>query len=193
MDSAIRFRFKFEVSEYFAIDDASDERHEYVDGVIHPMSDEAYDALPIVRSVDAVLNTSRKIRARLGNPDADRLMVDIRVRNGHLGQPLLYGPPLDPAATHGFREVPNRSFIVELPPDDALTGFAGLALYREAPGLRDYILISQRKPCIVTWTDRGGGSFERRAFDHLDAMVPIESLAICLSVREIYASDPCFA
>ncbi len=88
----------------------------------------------------------------------------------------------------GVRSLQNPTLVVEvLSPsteeDDRSDKFA---CYTSLPSLQVYMLVSQARPRVETYTRQQDGFWQPAKFDGLDAVVPLPSLGCELRLADIY-------
>jgi Uma2 family endonuclease len=174
-------------ADYLALEEASNTKHEYLDGEIYGMAGgtPAHAALSVAVS-SALLTQLRGGRCRVYSSDL-RVRVlatglatypDVTVVCGDLE------PDPESATT-----VANPRVVVEVLSDGTEGYDRGQKLdhYRSIPSLAAVVLVSHRAPAIEVWERRPDGGWGRREFG-AGQVAEIEALPARLVVDEIYAS-----
>jgi Uma2 family endonuclease len=60
------------------------------------------------------------------------------------------------------------------------------AHYRRIPSLREYLLVSQKEPKIERFLRNDDGTWTLTEVEGMDAVLPLPSLGIAISLREVY-------
>ncbi|MEO7328612.1 MAG: Uma2 family endonuclease [Minicystis sp.] len=180
--------------EYLALEEKSLTKHEWLDGVVVDM-----DALGRARGTIEHAFIIASVIGELGNQlhrrRAQVFPSDLRLR----------------VVATGLATYPDASVVcnkVELDPDDrnAITNPAVLievlsdsseaydrgekfAHYRRIPSLREYVLVSQRRPLIEVWRKNDEGLWVLAEEATAGQVAKLASIGCSLSVDEIYA-DP---
>jgi Uma2 family endonuclease len=171
--------YRFTVEEYLAFERASDERHEYLDGVIYAMAGSAGSPLR-------------------GTP-CRAFSKDTKVRCGpycsHTREGLYAYPDLvvvcGPGEYHDqARDVLlNPTVIVEVlsPSTEAFDRGDKLHRYRRwLPTLTDYVLVAQDRPVIDHYQRTTTGKWELETLEGLDAYLQLPSIACTVPLADVY-------
>jgi len=177
--------------EYLAFEDASDTKHEYLDGEVFAMAGGTIAHGALAMAVGTALSNALR-----GRP-CRVLSSDVRVRAKATG--LATYPDItvvweqvqvDDHDPHG---VTNPRLIVEVL-SDSTEGYdrgAKAAHYRRIPSLREYVLVSQREPLIEVYRRNERGNWELFSEARAGEVAELTSCgpAIALDVDAIYR-DP---
>ena len=172
------------VEEYFAFDEASDYKNEYIDGEVFPMTGgTAYHA-------EIMLNLSFALQLRLRGGDFH--FYSSAMRNSVSPTRYLY-PDLsivrgEPALDEGAINLFNPTLVAEvLSPTTAHKdrGFKR-EQYQSIPSLQVYLVIDQFEAQVEV-DSRHDNSWQTRRFAGLDAVIPLPALDCDLPLAEIYA------
>jgi len=177
--------------EYLAFEDASETKHEYLDGEVFAMAGGTIAHGALAMAVGAALSNALRDRP------CRVLSSDVRVRSKATG--LATYPDVtvvceqiqvDDDDPHG---VINPRVIVEVL-SDSTEGYdrgAKAAHYRRIPTLREYVLVSQREPLIEVYRRNERGNWELFSEARSGELAELTSCgpAIALDVDAIYR-DP---
>ena len=171
------------VAEYFAFDEASEIKHEYIDGEIFPMTGGTLNhALIMVNAVGALWQ-------RLKGTDCRVLSSDMRNRIN----PTRYVYPDfsvvcgDPATDEGAVTLWNPTLIGEVTSPSSMDYDRGLKrrFYHSMASLQVYLVIDQHR-VHVELHERQDGGWLQREFSDLDAVIPLPALDCEIPLAEIY-------
>lgn len=175
---------------YLAMERASAERHELVDGVIVGMAGTSYAHNVIVANLVAALAASS---ARGAKPGGCRpLSSDMRIKVETTG---LYAYPdvLLVCGEPAFKDeradtLLNPAVIVEVlsPPTEAFDRGDKFAHYRRLTSLRDYVLVAQNRPRVEHF-QRQGDVWVLREIEGLDGRVVLEAAGCEVTLAAMYA------
>src|SRR5216683_888870 len=184
--------YRFTVEEYLAFERASDERHEYLDGVIYAMAGSASPQAMAGESEDhgtICTNLGGVLFAQLRGTPCRAFSKDTKVRCGpyrsHTREGLYAYPDLvvvcGPSQYHDqARDVLlNPTVIVEVlsPSTEAIDRGDKLYRYRRwLPTLMDYLLVAQDRPLIDHYHRQEDGAWALHAMEGLQAEVHLETI-----------------
>lgn len=166
------------IDDYLRIEEMSEVRHEYVQGVIQAMVGGSARHNLITSSVMSLL------RAHLRDRPCYVFMSDMKVRIGE----VFYYPDvmvvcgqLEPTALYQTQPV----LLVEVLSDstEAKDRLEKLVAYQSLPSVKEYLLVAQDKVSAdlyrrvgETWQVENLGYGDRVAFESVELSVPIETL-----------------
>jgi Uma2 family endonuclease len=188
-------RIYFTEEEYLAIERASEERHEYIDGRIFAMASESDQHEEIRVNLIGGLFSQLK-----GKPCRTRAQ-NTKVRSGP--------EPTSSKTPEGFYSYPdvlvvcgerkfhdkyrdvllNPNVIIEVlsKSTEAFDRGEKFIRYRTwLPALTDYILVSQEKPVIEHYRRQSDGEWVLSTLEGLDAALKIESIGCSLKLSDVY-------
>ena len=172
------------VEEYFAFDEASEYKNEYIDGDVHPMTGgTAYHA-------EIMLNVGFALRLRLKAGDMRFYSSAMRVRVS----PALYlYPDLSvvrgqPELDEGALNLHNPTLVAEVTSPATAHKDRGFKrdLYQSIASLQVYLVIDQFEAQVEV-DARAGDSWRTKRNAGLDAVIPLPALGCELPLAEIYA------
>jgi Uma2 family endonuclease len=185
--------YRFTVEEYLAFERASEERHEYLDGVIYAMAGESPDHGRIC------MNLAATLVPQLRGSDCEAFSKDMKVCCGpyrtHTREGLYAYPDLvvicGAMQFHGQAEdvLVNPKLIVEVlsPSTEAFDRGEKFRRYRAwLPTLTDYVLVAQDRPIIDYYQRTPTGRWELETLEGLDAHVHLPSIACTVPLAEVY-------
>jgi Uma2 family endonuclease len=185
--------YRFTVEEYLAFERASDERHEYLDGVIYAMAGESPDHGRICVNLVATLV------ARLRGSNCEVFSKDTKVCCGpyraHTREGLYAYPDLvvvcGAMQFHGQAEdvLVNPQVIVEVlsPSTEAFDRGEKFHRYRRwLPTLTDYVLVGQDRPVIDHYHRAEDGLWMLQTLEDLEARLALETIGCTVPLAEVY-------
>lgn len=180
-------RHYYSLTEYFALEQASDARFEYWDGEIVCMSGGRL-ALYLIRSnIHFTL-----FLALRGGPC--RVFTSVTA----IWTPALppYRYPDASAACgelqykhiNGLDAIVNPTLIIEVTSPSTIRRDEGekFVAYQAVQTLREYLLVSQEETRVTHYARREGGAWERRDVTDPDGSIELESVGCALKLRDIY-------
>jgi Uma2 family endonuclease len=178
---AVHYSFQ----EYLALEQASNVKHEYLDGQIYAMAGGTPDHAALQAAVPSVLYS------QLRKGSCRTYASDLRIRvlsTGLATYPdvtVVCGPrEVDPADNNS---VINPMLLVEVlsPSTEKYDRGEKFAHYKHIPSLRQYVLVSVGERCVEVWTrDAEGGWTSRVSMD--GEVADLGSIGARLDVRELY-------
>jgi Uma2 family endonuclease len=188
-------KIRYTVEEYLALERASEERHEYLDGDVYAMAGESPEHGAIC--VNLAISIGSQVR---GTP-CQAFVKDMKVCSGPLALPGrsakgLFSYP-DLVVVCGamqfhdqFRDVLlNPSLIIEVlsASTEAFDRGEKFRRYRTwLPTLQDYLLIAQDKPFIDHYHRVEENRWELVPREGLDASLHLESVHCTLRLADVY-------
>ena len=172
------------VEEYFAFDEASEYKNEYIDGEVYPMTGGTLDHGAII------MKTGFALMRRLIGSDCQVFGGNVRNRVS----PTRYLYP-DISVVCGTPETDERSInlfnpvlVAEVTSPSSLDydRVDKLRYYQNIGSLWIYLLIDQQQPLIELY-ERQDDGWHSMEFSGLDAIVPLPALNCELPLAEIYA------
>ncbi|MDB5336969.1 MAG: hypothetical protein JWN70_2588 [Planctomycetaceae bacterium] len=174
------------VDEYFEVEFASEERHEYIDGEIIQLVGGSYSHNHIQ------MNLYRRLLRDFDEPNFRVCGESTRIK---VGDPVSYLFP-DAALAAGRGELEDRRrdtlldplavFEILSPSTERYNRGRKAELYRSINSLQYYVMISQEEIAVECFSRRPDGQWLQKRFIGLDASVPFESLNWSLSLAELY-------
>ncbi len=181
-------------AEYLALEEKSLVRHAWLDGVIYDM-----EALGLTRGSIEHAGRIAAVSFDLANQlEGKRCQVfpsDLRLRvlaTGLATYPdvsvVSTRPEVDPDDKNALT---NPVVLVEVLSDSSEAYDRGekFAHYRRIPSLREYVLVSQRRPLIEVWRRNDEGKWVLAEEASAGQVTELASIGCSLSVDDIYA-DP---
>jgi Uma2 family endonuclease len=178
---------KMTPEEFLAFERASDEKHEYRDGVIVAMSG-AKRAHNLIS-----LNIGSSLHASLKNKDCETYMSDMRV---FVPSVRLYTYP-DIVVVCGepkfiddeFDTLTNPLLLIEILSDSTEGYDRGQKFqnYRSIESLNEYVLVSQNAARIEKYVKHGDGFWLLSEAAGHDGSIPLEAIDCTLSLADVYA------
>jgi Uma2 family endonuclease len=175
-------------AEYFAFEDKSAERHEFLNGEAFAMGGGTIEHARLIGSAIGALTTalhgrpccvySSELRIRI-RPTGLTTYPDISVVCGKA--------EVDAEDPHA---IVNPTVVVEVLSDSTEAYDRGekAAHYRHLPSLREYVLVSQHRPRIEVYRKNESGRWELYEYES-GSRVELASVGCTLAVDEVYR-DP---
>ncbi|MDE2748807.1 MAG: Uma2 family endonuclease [Chloroflexota bacterium] len=171
------------VEEYFAFDEASEYKNEYIDGEVYPMTGStAYHAEIMIN-----LGIALGLRLRGGGFH----VYSSAMRNSVSPTRYLY-PDLsivrgEPALDEGAVNLFNPTLVAEVISPTTAARDRGFKreMYQSIPSLQVYLVIEQFEAQVEVDT-RLDENWQTREYTGLDAIVPLPALDCDLPLKEIY-------
>ena len=187
---------RYTVEEYLRLENESEEKHEYWDGFIVPLSQLMAMAGGTYEHSLITTNFTSALNARLKGGPCRVMGSDLRIkvpRSPFYLYPdasVICDPPqFDPQAG-GRTTVLNPRVAVEVlsPSTEAYDRGKKLQRYLQIPSLEEYVLIAQVEPGIDTYFRHADGSWTFSVAYGLEAAVVLRSLAVSVPLGEVYAN-----
>jgi Uma2 family endonuclease len=185
--------YRFTVEKYLAFERASDERHEYLEGVIYAMAGEIPDHGRIC------MNLAATFVPQLGGSDCKAFSKDLKVRCGpywaHSREGLYAYPDLVVVcgALQFHDQVQdvlvNPVVIVEVlsPSTEAFDRGEKFHRYRTwLPTLTDYLLVAQHRPLIDHYHRQEESTWVLRTLEGLHAHVHLGTMSCTVPLANVY-------
>ena len=172
------------VEEYFAFDEASDYKNEYIDGEVYPMTGGTAHHAEIMYNVGFALG----LRLRGGDFHFYSSAMRIRVSLARYLYPDLSVVSGEPELDEGAINLFNPTLVAEVISPATAVRDRGFKrdLYQSIPSLQVYLVIDQFKAQVEVDTRQEGG-WQTEEYAGLEAVVPLEALGCNLPLAEIYA------
>jgi len=184
-------RVRYQWSEYLALEDSSNVKHEFLDGQIYAMAGGTPEHAALAAATIGILfGQLRSGRCRVHDSD-----LRIRVlQTGLATYPdatVVCGPlERDPADDNA---VTNPTLLVEVLSRSTEEYDRGdkFEHYKRIPSLRQYVLVSHREREIEVWTRGTAGEWDSVTAREGD-QVPLAPIDARIDVRELYeaAAEP---
>jgi Uma2 family endonuclease len=185
----------YTVAEYLSFERESEERHEYLDGVIYAMAGESSE------HADISQNISSELYVQLKGRDCRARSKDTKVRSGPLPKLKysakgLYSYPDvvvicgEPEYLDDYRDViANPKVIIEVlsPATEKFDRGEKFDRYDAwNPTLTDYLLVSQEQARIEHYVRQDDGTWTRAVSRGLRSKVVIKSIRCTLKLKDVY-------
>ena len=175
------------VEEYFAFDEASEYKNEYIDGEVYPMTGGTFNHAAIM------LNASGALWLRLKGSDCRVLTSAMRIRVS----PTRYVYPDlsvvcgEPVTDERSINLFNPVLVAEVTSPSSLDYDRGdkLHYYQSIASLQVVLIIDQQRVFVELY-ERHDGSWRLREFSGLDAVAPLVPLDCELPLADIYDGIP---
>ena len=179
---------KYTIPEYLEMEAAATEKHEYYKGEIFAMSG-------VKRTHDVIVtNLSREVGNKLKDKPCQTFSSDMRI---HIPANTLFTYP-DLSIVCGKEEflndddwnLLNPTVIVEVLSPSTRSYDRGdkFKLYRDIPGLQQYVLIDTEKISIEVWSVNASGRWgDLIEYRDIKDLLTISSIDVVIPVTDIYA------
>ena len=178
---------KYTLEEYLELDKNSEERYEYFDGEVFAMAGGSPSHTRVSMDIGSLL--TQKLKG--GNCEAFssemRVKVPAALPYRYPDVSVVCGEPTF-EDLNGQAMLVNPVLIVEvLSPSTAAYDLKDkFTAYQSIDSFREYLIVSQDRPHVIQHIRQSEGRWLRIDFIGLDAEVPLESINVTLSLREIY-------
>ena len=174
-------KIKIGVEDYLQGENASEIRHEFVYGEVFAMSG-ASD-----RHNRIAGNIFSRIDNHLGNSKCEAFIENLKLKAD--AQTFYYPDVMvacdDPAKSAYYREEPILLVEILSPSTERTDRHEKLAVYKNIPSLREYLIVSQNK-IFVEAHRRNGADWTTEIYDEIDSEIRLDSIDFSLALAEIY-------
>jgi Uma2 family endonuclease len=181
MTRAIRPHQPLSVEEFFELEEASDVRHEYIDGQVYALAGVSARHDDIVMNL--VLALGPAARRRGCRINSGELMLRLSERRYYYPDLAVYCPPFQ----SGERHRQNPCVVIEVlsPSTVGIDRREKLFAYRGIERLETYLIVHQDEFHVERhWRDESGAWQQDEVID--DGTVPIRCLDTQIQLSEIY-------
>ncbi|MAQ16780.1 MAG: hypothetical protein CMN30_18555 [Sandaracinus sp.] len=174
-------------AEYLAFEEAAEQKHEYVNGVVYAMAGGTLEHARLAARLGALLGG-----ALAGKP-CDVFSSDARVRVAATGRSTYPDATVVCAelvrAEDDPEAIANPTVLVEVlsPTTESSDRGEKWAHYQLLPSLHEYVLVSQEERRVEIFRRSGPGEWSYRVVT--DGAVELESLSVSLDLEALY-HDP---
>lgn len=177
----------YTLEEYLELEENSEEKFEFFDGVIWNASRESINHCLIIGNTLAELNNSCRNRGIHVFASNLKLKVPGSPPYRYADGTAVAGKPMV-ENFHRFELLTNPTLIVEVlsPSTEAFDVNEKFTHYKSIESFTEYLLISQDYPHVVLYTKQDEEVWLHREYNDLQAKVYLSSLDCELSVAEIY-------
>ena len=178
----------YSFEDYLAAErECVDAKHEYVAGQVFAMAGASFNHNLITT------NLARELSSQLKSQPCTVLANDMRLRvqtADACAYPDIVVLCDKPAFHDGRKDVLTDATLVAEVLSPSTEGYdrgAKFALYRDLPGLRQYVLIAQDRLAIDVFTRQPDGRWVLDAYTDPEAVIPCEPIGCTLTLSEVYA------
>ena len=173
-----------EPDAYIAMEQQSDIKHEYVNGLITAMAGASRRHNLLTIALASLL------RNHLRGTGCQTFASDMKVNASHKGNTIFYYPDVMVSCNRGnqnafVEEHPQIIIEVLSPSTEARDRMEKLAAYTSIPGLKEYVLVHQDRIAIDLYQNTGHG-WEVIRFTHEQEKVHFLSIDFSATLQEIY-------
>jgi len=185
----------YSIEEYLALERASEERHEYIDGYIYAMAGESGEhgdiSVNLVREISVQLRgTLCRVRSKDTKVLSGPMPIRPRSKQGLFSYPDLVVICGEPQYHDENADVIlNPAVIIEVLSKSTESFDRGEKFHRYQawnPTLTDYLLVSQDAPIIEHFSRQPDGGWSYRIYQGLDRCFTIESIRCELRLTDVY-------
>lgn len=176
----------YTLEEYFALEDQSEDKHEYFYGELFAMAGGTPNHNRITMDLAGVLNVA------LREKGCEAFTSDLRVqldKHYHYVYPDVVGVCGALAFAEGRNDtVTNPVLIAEVLSDATRDYDRGTKFhaYRKIETLRDYLLVEQKHVQVEHFSKEDDGSWRLREYNSLDDALYIQALQCRLFLKDVY-------
>lgn len=186
---AVQTSQRLTIAEYFRLEQAATEKHEFRDGEVVAMAGGTGEhSLIIANLIGEVRNRLKGSPCRVYDSNL-RIAVNRRTRYVYPDASVICGP-IDYDTVDDARHTatnPRVIFEVLSPSTEGYDRGEKFRRYLKVPGFEEYVLVSQVVPVIETYTRQPDGSWAFRVFDGIEAVARLRTLEIDLLLSEVFA------
>lgn len=174
------------VSEYLAMEDASLERHEYVDGVVYAMSGGSPRHNLLVGNLHGMLRAGLRGRPCVMLPEGQRIFIPATGLYTYSDALVVCDGPRfhseDP------RSLTNPRVICEVlsPSTEGYDRGEKFQNYQSIESLQEYVLVEQHRRRVEHFQRRANDQWLLTSYDGEAAVVSLPTVDVTLSVAELY-------
>lgn len=181
--------------EYLAMERASEERHEFIDGYIFEMAGESWAHGEIIANLGGILIPQLRRTPCRGRSGNSKIRTGPRPQFARSQKGMYSYPDFFVICGEGefhdeFQDVitnPAVIFEVLSPSTESYDRGEKFLRYQNwSPTLKDYVLISQTSPMVEHFSRQTDGSWTYRIHQGLEASFTIKSIKCALKLAEIY-------
>ena len=172
--------------EYLATQRLSEDRAEYLDGVVCPMTGAT------INHIRVVANLTAELVVQLRGKKCDVLPIDMKVRMPDL-QKFFYPDVVVVGGEPQFHDdrkdiILNPIIIIEVlsPSTEAFDRGAKFHAYQTLESLKEYLLAAQDGPYVEQYVRGENGKWTYRAVSGLEASVKLPSVECTLNLSAVY-------
>ncbi len=177
-----KLKTKIGVEDYLTGEKSSDVRHEYIYGEVFAMAGAS------LRHNRIVTNIAYKIDRHLEKSRCETFVESVKLKAG--AQTFYYPDVMvdcsESAQTAYFVEEPILLVEVTSPSTERTDRKEKLAVYRNIPTVREYLIVSQDKISIEVHRKLENGEWQAEIYDETDAEIRLDSIDYVLPIEEIY-------
>ena len=188
MVAARPLKHKWTAAEYLAFEDASDTKHELIDGQIYGMSGASDNHIVIA------MNTSTHLHPQVRQQGCFLYGSDLRVQiqsadlYTYSDLTVVCGQKeMSPASKNATLLNPTVIIEVLSPSTELYDRGAKFGHYRTLASLQHYVLIAQDHAQIEVYTRQAKGAWLFTEAVGLDAVIALEHIGCALALGEVYA------
>lgn len=183
MEARLRLPRRTSYADYLAVEQTSERRHEFLDGVIVATAGGSDEHNAIAGRFARLLGNRETGRCRYYTPD-QRFWIASRIRGRYADGSIVCGPPEHPA--HDPQATTNPTLVLEVmsPSSEGDDDGDKRSDFQSLGSLQAYILAAQDRRCIEVY--RRAGS-EWHVTTHLDGdVLELPTLSSPIRVAEVY-------
>jgi Uma2 family endonuclease len=183
MEAILRLPRRTSYVDYLAVEQASDRRHEFIDGVIVAMAGGSDEHNAIAGSFAGLLRNRRTETCRYYTPD-QRFWIASRARGRYADGSIICGAPAHPA--HDAQATTNPTVVIEVlsPSSEGDDDGDKRSDFQSLTSVEAYVLVAQDERRVKVYRRAGG---EWRADTYRDGdRFALPTLSGPISVAEVY-------
>jgi len=174
------------IAEYLAMENASEVKHEYVDGWIRSMA--GGTRYHSVIKVNLIRELSQRLRGRSCQPfDSDyRISIPRRRSFFYPDASVICGKVESDLNDKNAATNPTAVFEVLSPNSEKFDKGRKLLTYRDLPALRDYVLVHQDMPVVEVYHRNDADEWLHIAYSELATTARVSSIELELPLAGLY-------
>jgi Uma2 family endonuclease len=182
--SALRAPSYMTIDEYFELEEASQFKHEYINGVVYAMSG------PTVAHARVTGELFIAFKARLRGGPCEAFATDVMLQIRSDTDEIIYRPDLVVACNReewGKNYVCNPKLVVEVlsPSTEHIDRREKATTYRAVRSIEEYVLVEQDEYRVTA--HRRADNWTPRVYSGGEAVVELPSISLAIPLKQIYA------
>jgi Uma2 family endonuclease len=173
------------LDEYLALDAASDNRFEFLDGFIFMMAPLSFRHTQITTNITNALNVKLASRNCAAYSSTIRILIEARKARFYPDVTVICGQPQIVKEEDNSVTNPLVIFEVLSPESKRRDLEEKREAYQLIPTLREYVAVAHDSAHVIGWTKRGK-RWERAETAGADNTIKLESIGVRLKLAEIY-------
>ncbi|HEU4732814.1 MAG TPA: Uma2 family endonuclease [Kofleriaceae bacterium] len=184
MEALLRLPRRASYGDYLAVEQNSEHRHEFLDGVIVAMAGGSDEHNAIAGRLAMLLGMRAQGPCRYYTSD-QRFWIAARARGRYADGSIICGPPQHPA--HDEQATTNPTVVIEVlsPSSEGDDDGDKRSDFQSLPSVQAYVLVAQDQRCAKVYRRAAAGTWQTATYRDGDRF-ELPMLSTAISVAEIY-------